>query len=715
MKRIERIIIILFLLFLTACEKEKEYVYFNYNCNTSEYYKCELKKNKLYCDVKTPTCEGKNFLGWYEAGNYDEPIDLHSFFLKNTIIYARWKGDLENPSKIIEEPSTLLEEPSEIIIDDSSSYIEEPSFAADGNYYTLTLIYNNGGSTSPVNISVQSGKLLPNLGETSPTKEGYKFKGWYDNPDYKLGTQYYNASNIAIRNYDKNENITLYAGWEANVLSITYNGNGGIWDINSNTYSTNVNGTVILKSTREIYSQQIKYGSLLPPGGLIDADGKEFNWKKEDYKVESGKEYIIEKNKNNIELNQNTQYAAKQLAEYGGCDLSKTDCTIMVKPNWKDAIILSIDKITHKSAFVTVYARSSKPIAGYYFTTSRSKPTGNEDNWVLTNSTKLEIAKLPGNYYVYVKNSSDKISEPATLNITYDDLYNDGPKSRNGNAPLLNIELPNFLSARNDSINNFNDFIAQSVKSAGLFTKEGVATAGISAPNYLLIKYGINIPYISNHYCFNQRYNENFGANPKWGHNITLNQITYQSTDSDGNIIYPRATAQSQGIGTFCEGRYGGLDCASFVGWSIHNGGFKAENTIGSYEGTNKATVTRLCGHYADAKEKRCDSFYPFNTMKQWYATLEIGDQIANNDHVMLIIGKFDNGVYVYEGTTPVGMGKYTYNQLHSMEYYIIGRMRGYYANKNNYACLLDSYNNLVSIPSAWKSKSSLFRTDCKA
>ena len=687
MKRIEGIIIILFVLLLTACSK-KEYVYFNYGCGNTEYYKCELKNNKLNCNVKNPTCEGKEFLGWYEANNYDDQVDLYENFIKNTVIYARWKDDngkiipgYEETSNINDEGSSIIEDMSNIS-EEPSLTIEQPSIIGDKKTYILTFMYNNGTNNSPVNVSVQNGQALPNVGSV-PIRVGYKFMGWYDNAKYELGTQYYDSSNKAVRKYDKNSNMTLYAGWKANTLSIEYNGNYGEWNISSSTYTTNVDGTVILKSTRQIYKQQISYEKSLPSGGLIDANGKEFNWKKENYKIESGKEYIIQNGTKIVELNQNTQYTAKELANYVGCNLLNNDCTITVKVNWKDDITVFVDRITHKSAFVTVYARSTKPIAGYYFATRRIKPKGDEKTWVLTNSTKLEIAKMPGTYYVYVKDNSGKISEPETLTITYDELYKDGPKSYDKTALLLTTNLSNFLLTRGDSIDNLNNFIAQSVKSAGLFTKEGVVTAGISAANYLLIKHGVNIPYSSNIDCFIQRYNVNFGANPNWGART-------------GCEKYP----------------YGGLDCQSFIGWSIHNGGFKAENTGGSYGDTKRIKYCRNIVTESNGTQV-CNDMYGLSDVSQrLYARAEIGDQISSDLHWRLIIGKFEGGVYVYEGTTPVGMGKYTYEQLYNSKYYILIKMQGYY-DGDNHACLKDSKNNTISLPAAYSDRASEFRTNC--
>lgn len=371
----------------------------------------------------------------------------------------------------------------------------------------------------------------------------------------------------------------------------------------------------------------------------------------------------------------------------------------------------TVTSVTQTGGYVVVNAKEGNggKITGYYFSKTNSIPSLNDDKWILKSTNKLEIVKLPNKYYVYVKDSSNKISKPVTLKFTYTDLYNEGTKSRNSNFPLIEGYIDSVLKSKGDSLSNLNDMIAWSVKSAGLFTNEGVATAGISAQSYLHAKYNIHISYISNIHCFNQRYNIYFGANPKFGQIITLNDIDKQA-EENGKTIYPRELARQQGIKKYCMGLYGGLDCQSFFGWAVHNGGFKAENTHHSYVGNGKA------------KELTCGTSCSKAQMQSLLSQLVIGDEMINPAHVMLFLSFYDDnkdgindGVYVYEGTTPIGMGKYSWTALYSSQYFTINKMEGYYNNSKNYACLQNSQGNIVSIPDAWKDKVSLFRNDCKA
>ena len=224
----KNIILFLILFILCSCGK-KSYVIFNYNCNGIDYHKCELKNNKLNCNVNTPTCGEYTFKGWYRANEYKNPIDLSSDFRANEIVYARWdkvNGPIEPSSS--EEPTSTIVTPGIIDIPSSeepsssetpSSSKEEPSSSQQQpinppkpeETYTISFNLNGGtgGQTTPIS-GVKYNNDLPKINQTKPTKPGYAFMGWYDKSSG--GTQYYNSSNSPVRKYDKKSNITLYAG-----------------------------------------------------------------------------------------------------------------------------------------------------------------------------------------------------------------------------------------------------------------------------------------------------------------------------------------------------------------------------------------------------------------------------------------------------------------------------------------------------------------------
>ena len=91
---------------------------------------------------------------------------------------------------------------------------------------TATFNLNGGSGSLPNPLMVRKGCPMPRIA-SFPTKSGYTFMGWYDDADYTHGTQYYTTAGISAKNYDKNTDVTLYAGWQANTYTMTYKNNGG--------------------------------------------------------------------------------------------------------------------------------------------------------------------------------------------------------------------------------------------------------------------------------------------------------------------------------------------------------------------------------------------------------------------------------------------------------------------------------------------------------
>jgi len=89
---------------------------------------------------------------------------------------------------------------------------------------SYTVSYNvNGGSGAPSSQTKYYGKSLT-LSSTTPTRTGYTFGGWNTNSS-GTGTNY-----SAGGSYTANASVTLYAKWTANTYTVTYDGNGGLWD-----------------------------------------------------------------------------------------------------------------------------------------------------------------------------------------------------------------------------------------------------------------------------------------------------------------------------------------------------------------------------------------------------------------------------------------------------------------------------------------------------
>lgn len=119
------------------------------------------------------------------------------------------------------------------------------------NSYTITLAPNGGTCVNDAGENVDSVTTTFDtmdfnaLSYCVPTRIGYTFKGWYD--ALEGGTQVYNADGLCTNEgtYWKDskwayaDNVTLYAQWEQNEYTVTYNSNGGSTENTTRTYYYN--------------------------------------------------------------------------------------------------------------------------------------------------------------------------------------------------------------------------------------------------------------------------------------------------------------------------------------------------------------------------------------------------------------------------------------------------------------------------------------------
>lgn len=98
-----------------------------------------------------------------------------------------------------------------------------PSFTKIKMGFVINLDYNGATSGTDTNkpvVGVNENYTLP-----APARNGYKFLGWYDS--LKNGNRLTDESGMSISMYQKEQSITAYARWEANLNSIIFDANGG--------------------------------------------------------------------------------------------------------------------------------------------------------------------------------------------------------------------------------------------------------------------------------------------------------------------------------------------------------------------------------------------------------------------------------------------------------------------------------------------------------
>ncbi len=172
-------------LFITACScsKTKEYtVTFDSNGGTTVSSQT-VKEGKTLVEPKEPTYEGYTFDGWELDG---VKFDFNTKITKDITLKASWtKNANANP----DEPNNP-EEPVKP---------EEPT-KPDDKVTIFTVTFNSDGGSKVATKYVQLNYKAKKPAD--PTKEGYKFLGWYLN-----GKLYDFSAKVT-------KSITLTAKWE---------------------------------------------------------------------------------------------------------------------------------------------------------------------------------------------------------------------------------------------------------------------------------------------------------------------------------------------------------------------------------------------------------------------------------------------------------------------------------------------------------------------
>ncbi|MBP5091556.1 MAG: InlB B-repeat-containing protein, partial [Bacilli bacterium] len=110
-------------------------------------------------------------------------------------------------------------------VTDFHFYILEGNASAS----SIVQLNANGGTGGTGWVEASWNSAMPAI--TKPTRTGYVFNGYYDDPSG--GTKYYNADGSSAKTYASSDATTLYAHWSEAKYTVTLNKNGGSGGTNS--------------------------------------------------------------------------------------------------------------------------------------------------------------------------------------------------------------------------------------------------------------------------------------------------------------------------------------------------------------------------------------------------------------------------------------------------------------------------------------------------
>ena len=206
---------------------------------------------------------------------------------------------------------------------ESYGYIKSSSITYTPVTYTVSYNGNNqNANNTPPSQSKAHGTELTLVTET-PTLTGYTFKNWNTKPD-GTGDSYESGAS-----YTNNEDVTLYAQWQVNTLTIQMHVNDGEKASDASNSMTISNNIALYEGK----SQVINYGNTFDLWNYNSP-----SWIKvtrPGYIVSPGKEFCTTSDGTGEIYNQATIYKISDFA-----DITKESKTVILYVNWKTGGII---------------------------------------------------------------------------------------------------------------------------------------------------------------------------------------------------------------------------------------------------------------------------------------------------------------------------------------------------------------------------------------
>lgn len=210
---------------------------------------------KTLTDFPEPTREGYKFLGWFDAAEGGEQVTSITL-KKDTTLYAQWEAIsyrlnfssqggnvMESMTGTVEDTLTNFPTPEKagyafegwFTEAEGGEQVTSIQLKEDTTLYAhwkkatvvITLDDQNGNKTT---VDMKVGTRYSDF--PTPTRDGYKFLGWYTEPD---------GGNKVIA-YSGSTDITFYAHWEKANSGGNNNGNTNNGNTNSNNNGNTNNG-----------------------------------------------------------------------------------------------------------------------------------------------------------------------------------------------------------------------------------------------------------------------------------------------------------------------------------------------------------------------------------------------------------------------------------------------------------------------------------------
>ncbi len=289
-----------------------------------------------------------------------------------------------------------------------------------------------------------------------------------------------------------------------------------------------------------------------------------------------------------------------------------------------------------------VHFETDVPVAAYCFTTLDILPDPEHPDWRPCSGTAFAVFKMDGTYFLRVRTEGGTVSDSVRVTVSSGFRYTIEAEG----LDHLMEPIDTFLADHGDSIDAFNQSLAESAIEAGLYSRAAVGNVCMTFLTRLS-DYGMTLSYQPSG---NFTAQNDWGISPAWG-----TKMKKTETDSAGKYT-----------------RYS-MNCGTIIIWAFKQAGLNLNSTGKRFCIGNTGLVSRM-----DDNKAKLDQG-------------ETGDIIATKtSHTMLILDRIDtdgdglsDSYLVFEMESPYL--KLKIRSLHSVRMCTLYRMGAFFDDSGAY------------------------------
>ncbi len=216
--------------------------------------------------------------------------------------------------------------------------------------------------------------------------------------------------------------------------------------------------------------------------------------------------------------------------------------------------------VSVRGAVVEAVAGDGKLLQQYCFTKKGLVPPENSKDWFDVSedgspSEKMRVYKSDGSFTLHMRDAEGNEYQPIDVTVVSGFRY---PIRAEG-LDYVRTSVRTLLANENVTIDDINRAISRDVVAAGLYTRAGAVTSGVSLISHMA-EYGLSIVY-QGHGAYQAA--RDWGVNPEWG-----SKLDNPTSDANGTYYYT------------------GMQCVASIVWAYKQAGLNLVSEAGSAIGT---------------------------------------------------------------------------------------------------------------------------------